>query len=293
MRLLAILLLLPATGLALGPGAGVEFHQLEIDGGFSGKRLKSEFTVYRVALVDNGGLLAGVLLTLGSGAKGLSIETKREVGPVTTKETTTWTSTGEGAQRVDVSDVGQGWTVGTVRTAIRLNIEYAFSADEGDVQLGREPVGQTGVDFSEVRFLVGGTVGLPPMLYLDFNLLDLIWRDLRWDHPGSPILDRFLWQIDLEAGVGVDGLRAGLFAEWDMVGLVDAIFDDAPGGSAYGITARANLHRFLWVEAKLKEYELHTGQSAFKCNDDECSSGGDVFDAVTGRSLSIFAALEI
>ncbi len=259
-----LLILLPAAGLAIGPGFGIDFHQVEISGGGNGDPVKAEFPVYRYVLIDNGGLIASFILTLGSGAKGMSIDTQREDHGSYTRETTTYRHSGEGIRNVDVTDVEDGWSPGEVRTSIRFAFEYASSADEGDVQYDRTPVHTSGVDFSEVRVLLGGTTGFAGFFYFDFNVIDLIWRDLRFEEPGA----------------GVDGIRGGAFLEQDLVGLVDSLFDGTPGGSAVGLTARLNFDRFFALEAKLKSYGLH---------------GGSNFDPaeVRGRSFGVFASVEI
>lgn len=265
-----------STASAVGVGFGYELYQLELGSDAQTQGLKTQFPVRRYLLVDTSGKLFGFVLTMMGAVGRVQIDTTTTNSATHVTETTTYTHDGKvNIVEASVDDDSSG---GAVLQALRVTLEYATSADsDADVQFPGRKMEQLGVDFSEVRFTLGATLPHTGWTYLDVNLLDLIWRSLEVDAPGEapPFVDAFAWQLDAEYGIGRDGLRAGAFVEWDMMG----VFNGASGLN-YGAVARANVGRVFALEARLKAYEWR-----------QSSNSGEPL-TTEGRSATLLATVE-
>ena len=158
-------ILIPRTTHAFGLGYGYEFAQAKFEADPGLPHTKVEWPTHRLALVDTTGRLA----TLFASAAATDYERTEQRSDFAIYTTETWTG-----RYVPMS-------AGT-----RVVISYAWSGAEVDAQREGGPVERQKLDFSEFRLQLGGLVPMTP-LYVDLDVVDLIWRDMS----GPAKIDRF------------------------------------------------------------------------------------------------------
>ncbi|MCA9543215.1 MAG: hypothetical protein KC613_02465 [Myxococcales bacterium] len=250
---LALAVGLPAPALAFGLGYGFAVHQAEFTRKHqSGKSpVRVQYPVHRITLIDTTGALASVIASA-------RYDYKQEVSQYSITTTETWSA--------EYTPMSEG---------VRVRLAYAWSGGERDTQVRGEPLRSLDTEFSEFQFTVGGLLNLAPM-YVDLDMIDIVLRDLSND---EVVLDRALWNFDLEVGVIKGPLRFGGRVEVDLVAAVDALFDDAPYGYSYGLAANWDYYPLI-VTAQWATYQHHNGDY------------GGRFDRVNGRMLSLGATAE-
>lgn len=244
--ILLVALALPDGASALGGGYTHELHQVEFEG-HEQRGVKAEYPLHRVTILDTSGIL-GTLL-----ASGVATAATREVTHSPGQITEVWT-----AQYRPAS------------AGFRVLLEYAWLDAEVDVQEEGSAVGRSRAEYTEFRLAAGGLVPLSPM-YVDFNGLDLIWRDLT----GAGRIDQFAWELDTEVGLLYGPLRGGVLGEVELVSLVDWAFEDAPLGYAYGLAGHFDLKPLL-LSVRWREYVVPTGFPGGRGEGRSLSFGGSL-----------------
>lgn len=209
LTLLALALLgTPTVAGAFGLGYAYELHQFEHRRIEGQPNVKVQLPVHRVKIIDSTGLLASIIASTRYDRK---VVTKRYS---TTTTETFWS---------EYTPMPQG---------MRVQLVHAWSGADVDTQRTGGPVEEVTAAYSEWRFAVGGQFA-DENLYIDFDFIDMVWRDLT----GPTRIDRFMWNFNLEAGVYADRVRVGLRGEADLFSAVDSIFDGLPWGNAWGVAS--------------------------------------------------------
>ena len=219
MRIVTLLvcaaLLAPTTAGAFGLGYSYAMHQSKFsyNEAAGGRGLKMEYPAHRLALIDTTGLLATIIASA-------RYDYDVKVTPFAITETQTWSA--------EYTPISAG---------VRVVLAWAWYNGEADTQLSGGPVEKRDIEFSEGQLSIGGMVPLHPW-YVDFDMVDMRWRDLDGD---AGQIDRFLWNFNFETGPMRGPLRVGARIEADLVSVVDAIFDDSATGWSYGLAAHFDL----------------------------------------------------
>ncbi len=149
---------------------------------------------------------------------------------------------------------------------------------EIDYQLKGSPQTSGASEYSEFRFAVGGMFPFP-LFYVDFNVIDIISRDLSVGKRGR--VDKAAWNFDIEVGPRLGPFRVGAFYEVDLVSVVDAAFDDTETTSALGLAGHVDYGPLIF-NVRWSDYTLITG------------AGGHLTEAsyANGKSLTIGGTIE-
>lgn len=201
------LLASPGAASAMGFGYAFEMHQLR-HRVVNGPDVKLEMPVHRIKLIDSTGLLATILASA-------RYDREVEISEYQRKTTETFWS--------EYTPMPRG---------IRVQLVYAFNGSDADAQVEGGPVDSVATEYREFRFAVGAQLPAD-QFYVDFDMIDMVSRDLS----GPTRIDKFAWNINLEAGGYAGPLRIGLRGELDLVSAVESIFDGYPLASAWGVAA--------------------------------------------------------
>lgn len=220
---------LPSGAVAFGGGYTYEYHQVILDPLPGVPEVRGEFPVHRVSIIDTGGGFAAILGNIGNVGAYVN---EYGVGELTLLKYT------------------------PPSAGLRVLLEYAWMEQDVDVQQAGSPRMKEASEYSEFRFAVGAMFPFP-LWYIDFNIIDIITRELSLGSRGR--VDKAAWNLDFEIGPRLGPFRAGAFLEVDLISAVDVGFGgEADTGSALGLAGHIDYGPLI-LNVRWRDYTLVTG----------------------------------